>query len=377
MHRSLVLSRSFASGASALRITVPSAIAIHRPASMPATALAEPSTTVTTSRDELFTFLRTMSLIRRVEIVSDQQYKARMIRGFCHLYSGEEAICTGMEAALDQSRDAMITAYRDHGNHIVRGGSAEEVFAELFGRATGMSKGKGGSMHFYNAKKLFFGGNGIVGAQCPVGAGLAFGAQRLGTGGVSVSCYGDGAANQGQIFEAMNMAALWKLPAIFVCENNQYGMGTSTRRGSADDNYYSRGHYIPGIKVDGMNVLAVKEATRVAREYAVNHGPIVMEMSTYRYSGHSMSDPGVSYRTRDEVQKVREERDPIERLKGIMLEAKAATEADLEAVEKEIKIQVDEALAKALAAPEPEPSQLTADIYVGKYEGTIRMVEKS
>jgi pyruvate dehydrogenase E1 component alpha subunit len=345
---------------------------MYRPNGVSESLFPEPPTRTTATRGDLLDMFRMMALIRRVEIVSDQQYKARMIRGFCHLYSGQEAVCTGMEAALDKNVDCMITAYRDHGNQLVRGDTAEAVFAELFGRATGCSKGKGGSMHFYKRDANFFGGNGIVGAQCPVGTGLAFAQKRLGTKGISVACFGDGAANQGQIYEAMNMASLWKLPMVYLCENNMYGMGTSTKRAAANDEYFTRGQWMPGIKVDGMHVLAVREAMRMVKGYALENGPVMVEMFTYRYAGHSMSDPGVSYRSRDEVAAVRAQRDPIEKLRDIMVRNKVVSEEELVAVEKEVRAEVEAALQKALAAPEPAPEQLRADIYMGEYSGNLR-----
>jgi len=223
-------------------------------------------------------------------------------------------------------------------------------------------------MHMYAARNNFFGGNGIVGAQSPIGAGLAFAHKYKGDGGVAFTLYGDGAANQGQLFESINIAALQKLPCIFVCENNKYGMGTSTDRGSYDTNYYARGQYIPGIQVDGMNVLAVREAVKVAMAHAREHGPIVMEMDTYRYHGHSMSDPGVSYRTRDEVAGVRTARDPVARVKQWLLDLELATAAEIKAVEQSVKKEIDQAVEAAKAAPEPPATELTRDIYSGKYE---------
>merc|ERR1719482_575137 len=219
------------------------------------------------------------------------------------------------------------------------------VLAELLGKHNPIAKGKGGSMHMYKAEANFFGGNGIVGAQAPIGTGLAFSHKYKNDG--------DGAANQGQLYEALNMAALWKLPLIYVCENNQYGMGTSKGRSSANSDYYTRGHYVPGIKVDGMNVLSVREATRFAKAHALEHGPIVMEMDTYRYHGHSMSDPGITYRNRDEVAGVRKTRDPVERAKRYLQELELATAAEIKAVESEVRKEVDEAVegAKAMAQP--------------------------
>merc|ERR1719327_746298 len=215
----------------------------------------------------------------------------------------------------------------------------------------------------YKAEQNFFGGNGIVGAQAPIGTCLAFAHKYKNDGGVAMALYGDGAANQGQLYEALNMAALWKLPLIYVCENNQYGMGTSKGRSSANSDYYTRGHYVPGIKVDGMNVLAVREATKFVRAYAVEHGPIVVEMDTYRYHGHSMSDPGITYRNRDEVSAVRTTRDPVERCKRYLLETELATAAEIKEVDAAVKAEVTAAVEAAKATPFPEPAELWTDIY--------------
>lgn len=363
---SLVARRAASSAAAkSYKLAIPAPMGIFIPDNMSGSTFGSdiPKQAVTT-KEELLEMYRVMSVIRRVEIVSDLQYKQRKIRGFCHLYSGEEAICTGMEFGMTR-QDALITAYRDHGNQIVRGDTAESVFAELFGRATGCSKGKGGSMHFYKRDANFFGGNGIVGAQCPVGTGVAFAQKYLGEKTVTFACFGDGAANQGQIFEAINMAALWKLPVIFVCENNQYGMGTSTKRAAAIEEYYKRGQFIPGLRIDGMHILGVKEASKYAANYCrEGNGPVYMEFNTYRYSGHSMSDPGISYRTRDEVQNVRTTRDPILNLQKLVLENSIVTEEELKEIERQVKEEVDAALARALEAPEPSADQLGKDIYM-------------
>merc|ERR1712024_348773 len=270
-----------------------------------------PATSSTLTRDEGLRLYREMVTIRRMETAAANLYKEKSIRGFCHLCSGQEAIYSGMKAAL-RPQDAVITSYRAHGFTYVMGVPVLGVLAELTGRKSGCVRGKGGSMHMY--AKNFYGGNGIVGAQVPLGAGISFAQQYNNDGGVTFSLYGDGAANQGQVYEAFNLAKLWNLPAVFICENNHYAMGTSQERHhGGEGDFFKRGDYIPGIWVDGMDVLAVREATRFAIDYCSVQakGPLVFEISTYRYHGHSMSDPGTSYRTRDEVQEMRQTRDPI------------------------------------------------------------------
>jgi pyruvate dehydrogenase E1 component alpha subunit len=320
-----------------------------------------------TSKAELTRYYKTMHTMRRMEIAADVLYKGRMIKGFCHLYDGQEAVGMGIEAAASY-KDSIVTSYRDHTYQYTRGDSVKNVLGELMGKYCGPAKGKGGSMHMYKAENNFFGGNGIVGAQCALGPGLAFAHKYKGDGGVAFTLYGDGAANQGQLFEAINLAALQKLPCIFVCENNKYGMGTSTARSSYDQEYFSRGQYIPGLKVDGMNVLAVREAVTVAMNYAREHGPIMMEMDTYRYHGHSMSDPGITYRSREEVSGVREARDPVMKVKNWLLNEGGATVDEVKALEAAVRREIDAAVEAAKAEEPPPSTELIRDIHSGSYQ---------
>ena len=312
---------------------------------------------------ELTGYYRDMLLIRRFEEKAGQMYGMGLIGGFCHLYIGQEAVVVGIQAALKEG-DAVITGYRDHGHMLACGMDSKGVMAELTGRRGGYSKGKGGSMHMFSREKHFYGGHGIVGAQVPLGAGLAFAAQYNKTDNIAVTYFGDGAANQGQVYESYNMAALWKLPVIFVIENNKYGMGTSVTRSSAGDGLYLRGQGfgIPGRRVDGMDVVAVKDAADEAVAHARKEGPIILEMETYRYRGHSMSDPA-KYRTREEVNKMRGERDPIENLRKLMLEA-GIGEDELKEIDREVKDIVAEAAEFAQQSPEPDPSELWTDVLV-------------
>lgn len=299
-----------------------------------------------------------------MEMAADRLYKEKKIRGFCHLSTGQEAVAVGIEHALTRD-DAIITAYRCHGFARMRGGTVKSIIGELLGRREGIAYGKGGSMHMF--AQNFFGGNGIVGAQVPVGAGIAFAHQYNGSKTATLSLYGDGASNQGQVFEAFNMAKLWNLPIIFGCENNKYGMGTSAARSSALTEYYKRGQYIPGLKINAMDVLAVKAATAYGKEYTANgNGPLVFEFVTYRYGGHSMSDPGTTYRTREEIQRMRSTNDPIAGLKQKILDWEVCTEDELKQIDKQARSDVDEevAEAEAMKVPDPTPKILYEDIYV-------------
>ena len=314
--------------------------------------------------DDLLRYYTDMLLIRRFEEKAGQLYGMGHIGGFCHLYIGQEAVVVGIEAAAKDG-DSRLTSYRDHGHMLACGMDPKGVMAELTGRADGYSKGKGGSMHMFSADKRFYGGNGIVGAQVPIGAGLAFAHKYNGEDNVCFTYFGDGAANQGQVYESFNMAALWKLPVVFVVENNHYAMGTSQDRSASSTDFYTRGQAfgITGAAVDGMDVLAVKNAAATAIAHCrAGNGPYVLEAKTYRYRGHSMSDPA-KYRTRDEVQKVRETQDPIDHIKDMLLQGKHADAEALKAIDKQVKQQVQEAADFAIASPEPDVSELYTDIY--------------
>ncbi|KAJ5792274.1 Pyruvate dehydrogenase E1 component subunit alpha [Penicillium pulvis] len=323
-----------------------------------------PPYTLETTKKELKTMYNDMVSMRRMEMAADRLYKEKKIRGFCHLSTGQEAVAVGIEHAITRM-DKVITAYRCHGFALMRGGTIRSIIGELLGRREGIAYGKGGSMHMF--AENFYGGNGIVGAQVPVGAGLAFAQQYNEQPNTSIVLYGDGASNQGQVFEAFNMAKLWKLPVLFGCENNKYGMGTSAARSSALTEYYKRGQYIPGIKVNGMDVLATKAAVQYGKDYAISgNGPLVFEYVTYRYGGHSMSDPGTTYRSREEIQRMRSTNDPIAGLKQKMLEWGVTSEEELKSIDKAARAHVDAEVAEAekMAAPDNTNRNLFEDIYV-------------
>ncbi|MGP0094564.1 MAG: pyruvate dehydrogenase (acetyl-transferring) E1 component subunit alpha [Xanthobacteraceae bacterium] len=307
---------------------------------------------------------RTMLLIRRFEEKAGQMYGMGLIGGFCHLYIGQEAVVVGMQMTVKPG-DEVITAYRDHGHMLACGMDPKGVMAELTGRRGGYSKGKGGSMHMFSVEKGFYGGHGIVGAQVPLGTGLAFANRYRGNDNVSLTYFGDGAANQGQVYESFNMAKLWKLPVVYVIENNQYGMGTSVDRASATTDLSHRGSSfdIPGERVDGMDVRAVKAAGDKAVVWArEGNGPYILEMLTYRYRGHSMSDPA-KYRSREEVQKMRAEHDPIEQVRVRILQNKWATEDEIKKIDAEVRDRINEASEFATHDAEPDPTELYTDVY--------------
>jgi pyruvate dehydrogenase E1 component alpha subunit len=314
---------------------------------------------------EIIELYHQMLLIRRFEEKAGQLYGMGLIGGFCHLYIGQEAVIVGMMAAA-QPGDSVITTYRDHGHMLASGMDPKGVMAELTGRRGGYSKGKGGSMHMFSQETGFYGGHGIVGAQVPLGTGLAFAHKYKGDGGVSMTYMGDGAVNQGQVYESFNMARLWDLPVVYVIENNKYGMGTSVERSSATTDLCNRGaaHGITGRQVNGMDVIEVKEAgARALAHCRSGKGPIILEMKTYRYRGHSMSDPA-KYRSREEVSKVRKESDPIDNLRALILDGGLADEEALKAIDGEVKAVATEAAEFAQQNPEPEPEELYTDILV-------------
>jgi pyruvate dehydrogenase E1 component alpha subunit len=334
------------------------AVAKSKPAAPPAAAEVPAF-----DKEQELKAYRDMLLIRRFEEKAGQMYGMGLIGGFCHLYIGQEAVVVGMQMTLKPG-DKVITGYRDHGHMLAAGMDPKGVMAELTGRQHGYSKGKGGSMHMFSVENGFYGGHGIVGAQVSLGTGLAFANRYRGTDNVSLTYFGDGAANQGQVYESFNMAELWKLPVVYVIENNRYAMGTSVTRSSAQTDFSKRGtsFNIPGRQVDGMDVRAVKAVGEEAVAWCrAGKGPIILEMATYRYRGHSMSDPA-KYRSREEVERVRTERDPIEQVRARLLKSKAVSEDELKKIDAGVRDAVNEASEFATNAPEPDPSELWTDV---------------
>jgi len=333
-----------------------------------------PAPSTLTNREDLLSLFKEMMLVRKVEHTAMNQYQARNIFGFLHLYIGQEAVSAGMDSVLDEN-DCVITAYRCHSYMLSRRtkGTPLEVLAELYGRKAGCSKGKGGSMHLYKVDRNFYGGNGIVGSQIPLGAGLAFAQKFKKNGHVTLAAMGDGAANQGQVYESFNLAALHKLPIIFLVENNKYGMGTPVERASATSDFYTRGHYIPGVQFDGMNVLQSRETFKFAKEFVLKNGPLVVEAQTYRYQGHSASDPGTSYRQKSEVDRVKNTNDPIANVYNLLTSYGLASDEEIKAIEQDINDVVDRDNQLAMASPTPAPEDLFSDIY--SEEGFVRGVE--
>lgn len=315
------------------------------------------------STESLLSQYRMMLLIRRFEEKAGQLYGMGLIGGFCHLYIGQEAVVTGLQS-LAQDNDCIVTSYRDHGHMLASGMDPKGVMAELTGRSGGYSKGKGGSMHMFSREKNFFGGHGIVAAQVPIGTGLAFAQRYRGEDGVTFCYLGDGAVNQGQVYESFNMAALWKLPVIYVIENNKYGMGTSVERASSNVELFKRGqaYGIPGMQIDGMDVVHVQQqAAQMVADVRAGKGPCVLELQTYRYRGHSMSDPA-KYRSKEEVSRMRQEHDPIDNAKALLLKSGAVDEAALKEIDKEIKAIVGEAADFAQQSAEPDATELFTDV---------------
>ena len=331
---------------------------------MAAKASAKSAPKVAHNAQTLLGYYRDMLLIRRFEEKCGQMYGMGLIGGFCHLYIGQEAVVVGIQSVL-KPVDSVVTSYRDHGHMLACGMDAKGVLAELTGRRGGYSKGKGGSMHMFSREKNFYGGHGIVGAQIPIGTGLGFASKYKGDGGLCAAYMGDGAVNQGQVYESFNMAALWKLPVLYVIENNKYGMGTDVSRAAAGE-LHERGtaYGIPGHSVDGMDVLAVRAAAQDAVDHIrAGKGPVILEMKTYRYRGHSMSDPA-KYRTKDEVDDMKTRHDPIENLKAMILKESYADEDAIKAIDRDVKAIVADAAEFAQESPEPDPSELWTDVLV-------------
>lgn len=333
-----------------------------------------PTETYTTG-EELLRYFKTMTLWRRVEYESDNLYKDKFIRGFCHLYIGQEAICMGMEEGVTFD-DLLITAYREHCQAMARGISPHDIIAEMMSKSTGATKGKGGSMHYYKKENNFYGGHGIVGAQIPMGTGLAFGLKyKKNNKNVCFTMYGDGSTNQGQLLEASNMAGLFKLPICYVIENNKYAMGTAEHRHSFHQPIFSKFRSFPGVKVDGQCVFNMREWTKYCKNHVINKGPMFFEIDTYRYQGHSMSDPGITYRTKEEVLDFRKTRDCIEKIRIHILNNKVATEKDLKDIDREIRDQLEKDIDKCKNDPFPDPSELFTEVYINQEKMFIRGTE--
>lgn len=326
----------------------------------------------TMTKDEALGYFKSMDVVRRLENVCAGLYRTKIIRGFCHLYAGQEAVATGIKSVMEPE-DVLITAYRSHGFCYVMGCSAESIIAELAGRVTGVSRGKGGSMHMYADR--MYGGNGIVGSHIPVGTGLGFAQKYAKKKGISLTVYGDGAANQGQSFESFNIAKLFNIPVLYVIENNLYGLGTKIDRAAANTKFYARIDYIPGVCCDGMDLIAVQNAIKWCADYVRSgSGPIFCECKTYRYFGHSMSDPGTSYRAREEIEEWREKNDCLKILKRKLIDSNLVTEADLKEIQKQNKKMVEEAATTASHAKFPDVKELAADTYIKPLEKFTRGV---
>ena len=333
---------------------------------------AGPSNKVAVTKKDAVDMYTKMHTIRRLSSAASSLYMEKLVRGFCHLYAGQEACAVGITSAM-RPQDSLITAYRAHGFTYLMTNDAGGVLAELTGRQGGNAKGKGGSMHMYADN--FYGGNGIVGAQVPIGVGVNFANKHTNTDSLCITLYGDGAANQGQVHEVYNISKLWNLPVIYVCENNQYAMGTAVARASYNTAFYTRGDYIPGVWVDGMDVLAVREATKFAMAHCIaGKGPIILETETYRYGGHSMADPGTSYRTREEVQEVRQTKDPINTFKEKILNSNLVTQDEIKAIEDITKKTTDDAVKFAKESPELPVTEVGTNIYLNCLEKSIRNV---
>ena len=320
-------------------------------------------TSIKTTAEELIEYHKEILTMRRLEIICDTLYKNQEIHGFCHLYDGQEAIATGVKAATTYD-DPLIAAYRVHCQALARGIPLRKIFAENIAKEGAATKGKGGSMHFYNKKNNFYGGSGIVGDLIPVGTGLGFALKYKNQPNCSIIIYGDGAANQGQLYEAANMASLWKLPVVYICENNRYAMGTPVERATAgSDEFQKKVFNVPGLETSGQNVFAVREAMKFAKQYVIENGPIVVHYRTYRFHGHSMSDPGLTYRTREEVQQMRKDEDPMVITRQLILDNNVLTENELKKIDNEIKEFINEELKKAKSGNDIDHSELLKDVY--------------